>query len=53
MIRVKIVKPHKRYQVGETLYLSNNEAFGLLDSGVAIQSKDMTSQDYKVRRKNG
>lgn len=57
MIRVKIVKSHPKYHVNEIVELSRNEAFGLLDSGYAIISKDMTAQDYKVtkakKRSNG
>lgn len=58
MTRVKIVKPHKQYKVGEIVYVSPNEAFGLIDSGVGIKTKDMTAMDYKVgsynvRKKNG
>lgn len=47
MIRVKIVQDHKQYTKGQTLQLSPNEAFGLIDSGVAVISKDMTQIDYK------
>lgn len=50
MVRVKIIKPHKRYKIGETLYLTNNEAFHLLDGGFAIQSKDLTPTDYRTNR---
>lgn len=50
MQRVKIVKPHRKYTVGETVEVSNNEAFGLLDSGVAIQTKDMVATDYSLRK---
>lgn len=53
MIRVKIVKPHPKYKVGDTLEVSNNEAFGLIDGGVAIKSKDMTAVDYTIRIKRG
>lgn len=51
MIRLKIVKPHKKYKVGEVIYVSPNEAFGLLDSGYAEKTKDMTATDYKIRKK--
>lgn len=49
MIRIKIVKPNNKYQIGQTIIVSNNEAFGLLDSGLAILSKDMTTNDMKVK----
>lgn len=51
MIRVKIVKDTKKYKSGDTLTLSNNEAFGLLDSGYAQLTKDMTMKDLKVKVK--
>lgn len=50
MIRVKIVKPNKKYAVGQVVEVSRNEAHGLLDGGFAIMSKDMTATDYKVNR---
>lgn len=51
MIRVKITKSNKQYQAGETLYLSKNEAFSLIDSGYAVVSKDMTQTDMKTKGK--
>lgn len=51
MIRVKIVKATNKYAVGDTVEVSPNEAFGLIDSGVAIKSKDMTQADYKTEGK--
>ena len=51
MQRIKIIKPTKRYKVGDIVELDNNEAFGLLDSGVAIISKDMTPHDYPTKLK--
>lgn len=51
MIRVRITKPNSKYKVGDTVVVSNNEAFGLIDSGVAVKTKDMTpGVDYKVKR---
>lgn len=46
MIRVKIVKPNQKYRIGDTIEVSKNEAFGLLDSGVAVMSKDIVSTDH-------
>lgn len=46
MIRVKFIKNHKEFKEGETANLSPNEAFGLIDSGYAIVSKDMNEGDY-------
>lgn len=51
MQRIKIVKPHHHYKIGDTVEVSNNEAFGLLDSGVGIKTKDMTAVDYKTKTK--
>lgn len=45
MIRVKFVKDHKQYKSGDIETLSPNEAFGLIDSGKAIVSKDMVESD--------
>lgn len=49
-MRVKIVKSGSKYKVGDTLVLSPNEAFGLIDSGFAIKSKDLTVVDYKTKQ---
>lgn len=50
MLRVKIVKPHKKYTVGQIVEVTRNEAHGLLDGGFAVMSKDMTVTDYKTNR---
>lgn len=50
MIRLKITRTGK-YKAGEIVTVSKNEAFGLIDRGEAIVTKDMTSQDYKVTKK--
>lgn len=52
MLRIKITKNTSKYKAGETVVVSNNEAFGLLDSGYAEQTKDMTSTDMKTKGKN-
>lgn len=49
MIRVKILKDNKHGKAGEIVVIDRNEGFGLIDSGQAILSKDMTSQDYKSK----
>lgn len=49
MIRVRVIKANKKYKIGDTITLSPNEAFGLLDSGVAVISKDMTAVDYVTK----
>ena len=52
MLRVKIIAPHKKYRVGQTVEVTNNEAFGLIDSGVASITKDMVAtNDYKVKKR--
>lgn len=45
MQRVKLTKKNKHGNVGDVVQLSNNEAFGLTDSGQAIITKDITSDD--------
>lgn len=49
MTRVKIVKLFKDYKIGDTAEVTPNIAHGLIDSGVAILSKDLTNYDYKVK----
>lgn len=51
MTRIKVVRNHKQYKAGQTLILSPNEAFGLVDAGVAEVTKDMTADDYRVTAK--
>lgn len=50
MIRLKIIKPHKKYSVGETVTVTRNEAHGLLDGGFAEKSKDMVATDYRTAK---
>jgi len=47
MVRVKLLKSCKQGKPGDVVSLSNNEAFGLIDSGYAIVTKDMIPDDYK------
>lgn len=47
MLRVKILKSNKHGKIGEIITLDRNEAFGLIDSGQAEVTKDMTPDDYK------
>ncbi len=51
MTRVKIIRDHKQLKSGQTLTVSPNVAFGLIDSGVAELTKDMTTDDYRTRVK--
>jgi quercetin dioxygenase-like cupin family protein len=48
MVRLKITKPHKKYKVGETVYVTPNEAHGLIDGGFAERTKDLTATDYRT-----
>jgi hypothetical protein len=53
-MRLKIIKKTYHYSVGQIVDVSKNEGFGLLDTGSAIISKDMTPDDYKqAGDKNG
>ncbi len=47
MIRIKLLKDYRGNRIGSILVVDNNEAFGLIDSGKAIVSKDMIPDDYK------
>lgn len=49
MIRLKIIKTHKKYKVGQTVYVTPNEAHGLVESGFAEQTKDFTVTDYRAK----
>ena len=44
MIKVKFKKNHKEYKKGEVVSFTNNEAFGLIDSGIATVSEAVTYQ---------
>jgi len=46
-MRIKLVKDNKLGKKGEVIEVSKNVAFGLIDSGSGIVSKDMTNQDLK------
>lgn len=50
-MRVKIIKPHKKYNVGQTVQVSANEGFGLIDGGFAIQTKDVTTTEWQSNKK--
>lgn len=53
MRRVKFLKPHKHYKVGETATVSRNEAFGLIDAGIAMIAKDIVQSDYTTKVESG
>lgn len=46
-MRVRIVKSKGKYKQDEVVEVSKNVAFGLIDSGVGVISKDMIPDDYK------
>lgn len=50
MIRLKIIKPHKKYSVGSTVEVTPNEAHGLLDGGFAEKTKDLVATDYRTAK---
>lgn len=52
MIRIKIVKSGSNYTVGDTVVVSRNEAYGLIDKGIGILTKDIVASDYKIKRRN-
>jgi hypothetical protein len=47
-VRVKITRNQGSYKQGDIIEVSKNVAFGLIDSGIAIISKDMTEEEYKL-----
>jgi hypothetical protein len=52
-MRIKFVRSTRFYKQGDIADISRNEAFGLIDSGAAILTKDMTSQDHKITSDEG
>lgn len=50
-MRIKFIKDHKGYRKGQIVEVSPNEGFGLIDSGFAQVTKDMTERDYKTSGK--
>jgi len=50
MIRVKIIKPHKQYKVGETVYVTPNIAHDLIDRGYGERTKDIVGFEYNTKR---
>lgn len=51
-MRVRITKNFKDYKQGQIVDVSPNVAHGLIDSGKAVVSKDMTEADTKVKSGN-
>lgn len=46
-MRIKFIKSHAKGRRGETIEVSPNEGFGLIDSGFAEVTKDLVPDDYK------
>lgn len=47
MLRVRIIKDYKEYKSGTVVEVSPNVAFGLIDAGYGVISKDMiVNTDY-------
>lgn len=49
MLRLKIIKKHRKYAIGQVVYVTPNEAHGLLDGGFATYTKDMTQTDLSTK----
>lgn len=53
-MRIKYIKDHKGKKKGDVEDVTPNVAFGLIDSGAAQVTKDMSPDDYKqAGRKHG
>lgn len=50
-MRIRITKNHKEYKTGQIVEVSPNVAFGLLDSGVGVVSKEITEHDTATKRR--
>ena len=50
-MRVKIIKSNKKYKAGQTVTVTPNEGFGLIDGGYATQSKDVVSNEWQTNKK--
>lgn len=50
-MRVRITKSTREYKAGETVDVSRNVAFGLIDSGHAVISKDIVESDSKTKQR--
>lgn len=52
-MRIKIIRTNKKYSKGEVVDVSKNVAFGLIDSGLGIISKDIDSLDLERKPNRG
>lgn len=48
-MRVKFIQDHKNHRSGDVVEVTRNEAFGLIDSGYAVVSKDITQRETKKK----
>lgn len=48
-MRIKIISSRQGYRKGDVVEVSKNVAFGLIDSGIGVISKDIVEQDYKIK----
>ena len=53
MVRVRLLQAWKGYKVGDSVEVSKNEAFGLIDSGRAIKDKMIVGSTTKKRKRHG
>lgn len=51
-MRIRLVKDNKLGKKGDTVEVSKNVAFGLIDSGNGVLTKDIVEQDYKTKLEN-
>lgn len=49
-MRIRITKTTKDYKAGTIVEVTRNVAFGLIDSGVAVVSKDVTTSDMTTKK---
>lgn len=49
MRRIKLLADWQGHKNGEVIFVTPNEAHGLIDSGRAKLTKDMTSADIKIK----
>lgn len=49
MKRIKLIKDSKYGKRDDIITVSNNEAFGIIDSGIGIITKDIISTDIKTK----
>lgn len=48
-MRIKFIKDFHQYRKGQISHMTSNIAQGFVSKGVAVVSKDMTTQDYSTK----